>query len=188
MHEDRKQRLAEFVAWAAENIEGDEKGDAQIFLDRLFAAFGRNGVNDAGAKLEMRVDQEKASCRFGTRTWKRFVRLVNLWCASTEACAAGDGGLHPGGVRGGPRPACSAGEHVLLASALDAKPLSLTKLLHRARERAGVRGAGVRGREMALNLDVAARLDAGQSVTAPGIPPCYPDPKRLVTEDYIRAE
>ena len=34
----REQQLAEFVAWADKNITGDEKGQAQIFLDRLFQA------------------------------------------------------------------------------------------------------------------------------------------------------
>jgi hypothetical protein len=41
---------------------------------------------------------------------------------------------------------------------------------------------------LALNLDVAARLDADQPVTAPGGPPCYPEPTRLVTDDCLRAE
>jgi hypothetical protein len=41
---------------------------------------------------------------------------------------------------------------------------------------------------LALNLEVARRIDAGQSVTAPGIPPGYPNPSRLVTDDCIRAE
>jgi hypothetical protein len=39
---------------------------------------------------------------------------------------------------------------------------------------------------LALNLDVATRIDAGQPVTAPGIPPGFPDPQRLVTGDCIR--
>ena len=39
-----------------------------------------------------------------------------------------------------------------------------------------------------LNLDVAARTDAGRPVTPPGVPPDYPDPSRLVTEDCVRAE
>jgi hypothetical protein len=30
MHEDRKERLAEFVAWTRAHITGDEKGEAQI--------------------------------------------------------------------------------------------------------------------------------------------------------------
>ncbi|HKM80771.1 MAG TPA: hypothetical protein VJY15_07395, partial [Candidatus Acidoferrum sp.] len=41
---------------------------------------------------------------------------------------------------------------------------------------------------LALNLEVARREAAGESVNAPGIPPGYPDPARLVTEDCIRAE
>jgi hypothetical protein len=39
---------------------------------------------------------------------------------------------------------------------------------------------------LALNLDVARRIDAGQPVTAPGIPPGYPDPSRLITSDCVR--
>ena len=41
---------------------------------------------------------------------------------------------------------------------------------------------------LALNLEVARREEAGEPVTAPGIPPGYLDPARLVTEDCIRAE
>jgi hypothetical protein len=37
-----------------------------------------------------------------------------------------------------------------------------------------------------LNLDVAARIEAGETVTAPGIPPGYPKHKSLVTDDCIR--
>ena len=33
-------KLAEFVAWCQKHVTGDEKGDAQLFLDRLFQAFG----------------------------------------------------------------------------------------------------------------------------------------------------
>lgn len=37
-----------------------------------------------------------------------------------------------------------------------------------------------------LNLAVAARLDTAQPVTAPGVPPTYPDPPALVTADCIQ--
>jgi hypothetical protein len=37
-----------------------------------------------------------------------------------------------------------------------------------------------------LNLDVARRIDAGETVVAPGIPPDYPHPKKLVTDDCIQ--
>ena len=41
---------------------------------------------------------------------------------------------------------------------------------------------------LALNLEVAQRIDASQPVTAPGVPADYPDPSRLVTDDCIRAD
>lgn len=37
-----------------------------------------------------------------------------------------------------------------------------------------------------LNHEVAAREARGEQVTAPGIPPTYPHPKKLVTDDCIR--
>ena len=40
---------------------------------------------------------------------------------------------------------------------------------------------------LALNLEVARREEAGESVIAPGIPPGHSDPARLVTDDCIRA-
>ncbi len=40
---------------------------------------------------------------------------------------------------------------------------------------------------LTLNLEVARREEAGEPVTAPGVPPDYPDPARLVTDDCIRA-
>lgn len=55
MHEDRKQNLGEFVSYVRQHLTGDEKGEAQIFLDRLFKAFELKGVKEAGATLEMRV-------------------------------------------------------------------------------------------------------------------------------------
>ena len=51
----RTQRLQGFVDWHAEHITGDEKGEAQTFLDHLFRAFGHAGVKEAGASFEWRV-------------------------------------------------------------------------------------------------------------------------------------
>jgi hypothetical protein len=39
---------------------------------------------------------------------------------------------------------------------------------------------------LALNQAVAARIENGESVTAPGVPQNYPDAKKLVTGDCIR--
>jgi hypothetical protein len=37
-----------------------------------------------------------------------------------------------------------------------------------------------------LNQQVAANIEKGEPVTAPGVPPNYPDAKKLVTEDCIK--
>jgi hypothetical protein len=39
---------------------------------------------------------------------------------------------------------------------------------------------------LALNHDVAQRIERGESVTAPGVPAGYPDASRLVTEDCVQ--
>ncbi len=56
---DRKSRLQEFVDWSAANITGDEKGQSQIFLDRLFQAFGQKGLLEVGGKAEFRIRKAK---------------------------------------------------------------------------------------------------------------------------------
>jgi hypothetical protein len=43
------------------------------------------------------------------------------------------------------------------------------------------------GQLLALNLDVASRIERGEEVTAPGVPKLYRDPKKLVTDDCISA-
>ena len=58
----RTQRLIEFTDWVAKHITGDEKGEAQIFLDRLFIAFGQKGIKEAGATLEMRRKRDIVDC------------------------------------------------------------------------------------------------------------------------------
>jgi hypothetical protein len=54
-HETLQQDLADFIAYRRNHLVGDEKGEAQVFLDRLFKAFGHGGVREAGATLEARV-------------------------------------------------------------------------------------------------------------------------------------
>ena len=67
----RRERLDTFVAWWTENIHGDEKGQAQVFLDRLFQALGHAGVFEAGAILEDRVkSRSRGGTAFADLTWK----------------------------------------------------------------------------------------------------------------------
>ena len=66
-----KSSLAEFVRYRREHLDGDEKGEAQVFLDRFFKAFGHEGVAEAGGKLEMRIKKSDAKgTAFADLVWK----------------------------------------------------------------------------------------------------------------------
>ncbi len=60
--------LADFVAYAA-TLQGDEKGEAQVFCDRLFRAFGHDGYKEAGATLEERVARPGKAKGFADLVW-----------------------------------------------------------------------------------------------------------------------
>src|SRR4051794_34270153 len=57
----------EFVRYSA-SLLGDEKGQAQVFCDRFFQAFGHRGYHEAGARLEDRVKVGKTT-RFADLIW-----------------------------------------------------------------------------------------------------------------------
>ncbi len=67
-------RIADFVNFVGQHIKGDEKGEAQIFCDRLFKAFGHAGILEAGGTLEYRVHPGK-STKFADLLWPRRVLL-----------------------------------------------------------------------------------------------------------------
>jgi hypothetical protein len=63
-------RIQKFVEYAG-TLKGDEKGEAQVFCDRLFRGFGHDGYKEAGATLEFRL--KKASGKgtsFADLVWK----------------------------------------------------------------------------------------------------------------------
>lgn len=72
-----RDQLQEFVAWCAKHITGDEKGEAQIFLDHLFQSFGHpGGLKEAGATLEMRVAKaDTGGVSFADLVWKPVVLI-----------------------------------------------------------------------------------------------------------------
>ena len=51
-------------------LSGDEKGEAQVFCDRLFKAFGHEGYKEAGASLEFRVKTKGKTTKFPDLVWK----------------------------------------------------------------------------------------------------------------------
>ncbi len=63
------ERLQKFVEYA-QKLKGDEKGEAQVFCDRLFQALGHDGYKEAGATLEDRQYRRGQRARFIDLIWK----------------------------------------------------------------------------------------------------------------------
>jgi hypothetical protein len=62
--------LTSFVAYVSK-LSGDEKGEAQVFCDRLFRAFGHEGYKEAGATLEYRIKKTSSKgTSFADLIWK----------------------------------------------------------------------------------------------------------------------
>jgi len=73
-----REKLAEFTAWCRKNVTGDEKGQAQIFLDRLFQAFGQPGCLDVGGATEFRLrksTEDGGGTAFADYVWKPVVLI-----------------------------------------------------------------------------------------------------------------
>ena len=70
---DVRQAMERFVTYV-KLLRGDEKGEAQVFCDRLFQAFGHGGYKEAGAELESR-QRRKTSTGFIDLLWKPRVLL-----------------------------------------------------------------------------------------------------------------
>ena len=72
------EKLQSFVQWCAAHITGDEKGQAQIFLDRLFQALGQPGCLDVGGVTEFRVrkaEEDGGGVSFADYVWKPTVLI-----------------------------------------------------------------------------------------------------------------
>lgn len=56
----RRQAIEEFVSFVKTSLSGgDERGQAQIFCDRLFRAYGLKGIFEANGELEARIKESK---------------------------------------------------------------------------------------------------------------------------------
>jgi len=78
MDADRSKRLQIFADWVGKHVTGDEKGESQIFLDRLFQGFGHKGVFEVGGKPEFRVLKSKedgGGTSFADLVWKPWVLI-----------------------------------------------------------------------------------------------------------------
>ena len=78
MSDPRRAKLEAFRAWAGAHITGDEKGQAQIFLDRLMQAFGHAGSLDVGGEPEFRIrkaTEDGGGTSFADYVWKPVVLI-----------------------------------------------------------------------------------------------------------------
>ena len=100
MGNSRESLLQEFVDWAIDHIRGDEKGEAQIFLDRLFRAFGQKGSLDVGGTPELRIrkaTEDGGGTAFADYVWKPIV-VIETKKRGTDlsACATASTSMPPG--------------------------------------------------------------------------------------------
>jgi len=80
---DRQHRVTQFVRWCGQHITGDEKGQAQIYLDRLFQAFGQPGSLEVGGAPEFRIKKAtedgaapgSGNTAFADYVWKPIVLI-----------------------------------------------------------------------------------------------------------------
>lgn len=78
MSDSRTDKLSSFIEWARLHVKGDEKGEAHIFLDRLFQAFGHPGSLDVGGEPEYRVrkaSEDGGGTAFADFVWKPLVLI-----------------------------------------------------------------------------------------------------------------
>jgi hypothetical protein len=71
-------QLVGFVAWVQAHITGDEKGQAQIFIDHLFRAFGHAGSLEVGGEPEFRIRkaaEDGGGTSFADYVWKPVVLI-----------------------------------------------------------------------------------------------------------------
>ena len=77
--------IQSFVDYA-KTLKGDEKGEAQVFCDRLFIAFGHKGYKEAGAELEFRIkSKNKKGTSFADLVWKPRLLIEMKKCGENPA-------------------------------------------------------------------------------------------------------
>src|ERR1017187_9652720 len=73
-----QENLSAFVDYFKQCINGYERGEAHIFLDHLFKAFGQGGLLEAGGKAEFRIKkpaEEGGGTSYADCVWKPIVLI-----------------------------------------------------------------------------------------------------------------
>lgn len=74
----REDKLKAFVDWCGKHVKGDEKGEAQLYLDRLFQTFNQKGTLEVGGAPEMRIkkaSEDGGGTSFADCVWKPVVLI-----------------------------------------------------------------------------------------------------------------
>jgi len=67
---ERIKKLQDFVEWFKTHIKGYEKGEGQIFFNKLVQAFGNTGILEVGARCEEQVKKRKGTTGFADFVWR----------------------------------------------------------------------------------------------------------------------
>ncbi len=74
MIKDIEDNLRAFITYVRKNMKGYEKGEAQLFLERLFQSFGNEGILEVGASLEAQVKIDTTT-KFCDLLWPKKVLI-----------------------------------------------------------------------------------------------------------------
>lgn len=161
------ENFRKFIEYVTKHITGDEKGEAQVFLDRFFMALGYpDGFKGAGANCEFRIHNEATrTTRFADLVWKLVV-LIEMKKKDEDLSihlqqAFSDSTFHN---------LQDDLDHATLdANGFDENQDLLEQIL-------------------ALNLEVACKEERDEPVQAPGLPGWYSDKEKLISDDCVRFE
>jgi hypothetical protein len=73
------ERFVEFVHYVRTHLTGDEKGEAHLFCERLFQAFGHKGLKEVGGTLEYRI-HKGSTTKFADLLWRPRLLLEMKKC------------------------------------------------------------------------------------------------------------
>lgn len=69
-----KEKIQAFIDYV-KTLKGDEKGEAQNYCERLFQAYGHEGLSESNVVLEKRVKSGKSSTKFADLVWEKRVLI-----------------------------------------------------------------------------------------------------------------
>ena len=66
----KKQKIENFLNYFQKHIQGNEKGEGQIFFEHLLQAFGNAGIKEVGATCEELIKKKKGKRGFADFVWE----------------------------------------------------------------------------------------------------------------------